>query len=261
MFAWLGTNTISNKTIVYVQTNDEALVGTQRLVLRGCDSLNNLHEINYYINVSSNSAPEFDTDIQTQWNLNLNDNITYKLPAFSDPEGNDVGEVYINAMENQDFPKFVKYVNSTQTIIMNPTSRLFNGRTYYFSVVLKEKNSDFMMNTYYMTIKMSGDPIDEANEMENATKIQMTIPYLNYHSEGVFKFSHPVNMKFIENNFSKVFKVYINNTEKKREELRDIEYKWFNSNTTFNFTARFQEPYMYGLLNKRNDLLIFECLN
>jgi predicted transcriptional regulator len=65
LFAWLGTNTVANKTIVYVQTNDEALVGTQRLVIRGCDSLNNLHEINYYINVSSNSAPEFDTDIQT----------------------------------------------------------------------------------------------------------------------------------------------------------------------------------------------------
>ena len=69
-------------------------------MIRGCDLVNNLHEINYYINVSSNSAPEFDTDIQTQWNLNLNDNITYKLPKFSDPEGNDVGEVYINSMEN-----------------------------------------------------------------------------------------------------------------------------------------------------------------
>lgn len=80
---------------------------------------------------------------------------------------------------------------------MNPTSRLFNGRTYYFSVVLKEKNSDFMMNTYYMTIKMSGDPVDEASLMENATKIQMTIPYLDYHSKGIFEFSHPVNMKFL----------------------------------------------------------------
>lgn len=87
-------------------------------------------------------------------------------------------------MENQDFPTFVKYQNSTQSIIMNPTSILFNGRTYYFSVVLKEKNSDFMMNTYYMTVKMSGDPVDEASLMDNATKISMTIPTLNYHSEG-----------------------------------------------------------------------------
>ena len=60
----------------------------------------NIHEINYYINVSSNSAPEFDEDIQTTWNLNLNDKISYKLPKFTDPEGNDVGEVYVDKMEN-----------------------------------------------------------------------------------------------------------------------------------------------------------------
>jgi hypothetical protein len=85
---------------VYVQTNDESLVGTQRLAIRGCDVQSNLHEINYYINVSSNSAPEFDEDIQTTWNLNLNDKISYKLPKFTDPEGNDVGEVYVDKMEN-----------------------------------------------------------------------------------------------------------------------------------------------------------------
>lgn len=83
-----------------MQTNDESLVGTQRLSLRGCDSVSNLHEVNIYVNVSSNSAPEFNTDLQTQWNLNWGDNITYKLPPFSDPEGNDVGVVYINSMEN-----------------------------------------------------------------------------------------------------------------------------------------------------------------
>lgn len=167
---------------MYVQTNDESLVGTQRLVIRGCDTLNNLHEINYYINVSSNSAPEFDEDIQTSWNLNLNDKISYKLPKFSDPEENDVGEVYINTMENQEFPKFVTYTNSTKTISMNPADKKFSGRTYYFSVVLKEKNSDYMMNIYYMTIKMSGEPWDEAAENDKKAKVQITVPYLNYHS-------------------------------------------------------------------------------
>ena len=75
------------------------MIGTQRLVIRGCDHFNNVHEINYYINVSSNSAPEFLTDIQTVWSLNQGDNITYKLPNFYDPENNDDGEVYINQIE------------------------------------------------------------------------------------------------------------------------------------------------------------------
>ncbi len=63
-FAWLGSSS-NSRSRVYVQSNDESLVGTQRLMIRGCDEVNNLHEINLYVNVSSNSAPEFVEDIQT----------------------------------------------------------------------------------------------------------------------------------------------------------------------------------------------------
>ena len=61
--------------------------------------------------------------------------------------------------------------------------------------------------------------------------------------------------------FNSIFKVYVNNTLKEREELRDLVIIPINSTRKLNFTARFQNPYMYGLLNKRNDLLIFECIN
>jgi hypothetical protein len=64
-FSWLGAGSTSNISTVYVQTNDESLVGTQRTVIRGCDNANSLLEINFYVNVSSNSAPEFNEDIQT----------------------------------------------------------------------------------------------------------------------------------------------------------------------------------------------------
>ena len=144
-------------------------MGTQRLVLRGCDNTNNLLEINFYVNVSSNSAPEFNTDIQTQWALNVNDVVPYKLPAWTDPEGNDPGQVYINSMENQDFPAFVTFDNATNTIKMSPNTTAYQGRTYYFSVVLKEINSDYMLNIYYMTIKINGDPVDATAQTANAT--------------------------------------------------------------------------------------------
>jgi hypothetical protein len=58
-FANLGSGNTTNSTTVYVQTNDESLVGTQRTIIRGCDLSNDLLEINFYVNVSSNSAPEF----------------------------------------------------------------------------------------------------------------------------------------------------------------------------------------------------------
>jgi hypothetical protein len=194
--------------------------------------------------------------------LNLNDKISYKLPKFTDPEGNDVGEVYVDKMENQEWPAFVTYTASSTTIHMNPNHKKYNGRTYYFRVVLKEKNSDYMMNIYYMTIKMSGEPWDEEAENENKTKVVINIPHLDYHSKGLVEFSVPVNMSAILSDFNQIFKVYVNNTLKEREELRDLEIIPIKeSKTQFAFIARFQKPYMYGLLNKRNDLLIFECIN
>jgi hypothetical protein len=60
--------------------------------------------------------------------------------------------------------------------------------------------------------------------------------------------------------FYKVFNVYVINTVKEREAIRDIEFNIIN-NRTINFTVRFEHPYLYGLLNKKNDLLYFEVLN
>ena len=71
--------------------------------------------------MSSNSAPEFSTDVQTQFALTMNTNSSYTLPNFYDPEGNDVPMIYINSMENQKFPDFVSYDNSTKTIFFRPS--------------------------------------------------------------------------------------------------------------------------------------------
>jgi hypothetical protein len=264
-FAWLDSGSLEKNTTIWVQTDDENLVGTQRTLLRGCDSMNRLHEINLYVNVTSNSAPEFTEDIQTQWNLDVEDKINYKLPPFRDPEGNDVGEVYINSMENQDFPAFINYTNATTTISMNPNNRLYQGRTYYFSVVLKEKNSDSMMNIYYMTIKINGDPVDpEDLKPPNKTEVAMTLQYLNYSSMGQVKFSMAVlPFVFLPENkaiFWEVFDVYVYNTLKDREEIIDIDFMVID-NATVNFTIQFNNPYMYGLLNKKSDNLVFRCKN
>lgn len=224
-FSWLDSGSFDKNTTIWVQTDDENLVGTQRTIIRGCDSMSRLHEINFYVNVTSNSAPEFVEDIQTQWNLNVGDKIPYKLPAFKDPEGNDVGEVYINQMENQEMPPFVNYTNETMTINMKPDNLLYQGRTYYFSVVLKEKNSDFMQNIYYMTIKINGDPIDpEDLKPPNKTEVAMTLQYLNYSSMGQLQFSMAVLPDvFIDparkQDFYDVFDVYVINTLKDREEI------------------------------------------
>lgn len=64
-------------------------------------------------------------------------------------------------MENQKFPDYVTYDNATQTINFRPNLPQHQGRTSYLSVVLKESNSDYMLNIYYLTLKVSGDPIEK----------------------------------------------------------------------------------------------------
>jgi hypothetical protein len=91
-------------------------------------------------------------------------------------------------MENQEFPPFINYtmMNTTKpALLMTPNHLRYQGRTYYFSVVLKEKNSDTMMNVYYMTVKILGDPVDEDDlRPPNKTEVNMTITSLNYKSQG-----------------------------------------------------------------------------
>lgn len=59
---------------------------------------------------------------------------------------------------------------------MKPNTTDYQGRTYYFSVVLKEKNSDYMMNIYYMTIKMLGDIVEPEEYVEpNKTTVSMSV--------------------------------------------------------------------------------------
>jgi len=60
--------------------------------------------------------------------------------------------------------------------------------------------------------------------------------------------------------FFELFDVYVINTVKERESIRGIEFTVIN-NRTINFTVQFQNPYMYGLLNKKSDNLIIKCKN
>jgi len=221
--------------------------------------MSNLLEVNFYINVSSNAAPVFETDIQTQWNLNVGDNITYALPKFRNPDGNDAAIVHINAMENQDFPPFVNFTNATNSITFLPNNRQYQGRTYYFSVVLKQVNSDFMVNIFYMTVKMGGDPLDPAELLPpNKTAVGVKLQYLNYSSMGQISFSMAV-LPYIfaaENSsqFWEVFDMYVIDVNSDRQEIVGVEFIVID-NKTVNFTVQFQNPYMYGLLNMLADTL------
>jgi hypothetical protein len=65
------------------------MVGTQKLIIRNCDSLDRLLELYLYIEIKANNHPNFNTEVQVSFSMANGETLTYKLPPSSDPENND----------------------------------------------------------------------------------------------------------------------------------------------------------------------------
>ena len=146
---------------IQVQTDDEDKVGVQRVVFRDCDALSRLLEVNLYIEVLSNNPPDFVTELETSFTMAVGDVVSYKLPPVVDSEGNDIPEVYIDKMNGAEdkFPPFLMFENATNTITFKPDSQWVQGRTYYYTIVVKESNSDSVLYPYYGVVTITGQQV------------------------------------------------------------------------------------------------------
>ena len=256
-----------------IQTDDDAKVGIQKTIIRSCDSLDRLLEMNLYVEVLSNTYPDFVTEPETAFVVALNDVYQYKLPEITDPEGNDEPEVYIGKMDQQadKYPPFLLFNNKTNTITLQPDSKQYQGRTYYFTIVAKEKNSDSVKYSFYATVRVEGEIISaldpETEDGRQITQVNYTILEVDDKGRGALKFSSPINMAWLEVNFHDFFRVYWRDTtyRKTREDLPflDFETTRFSEDAmTVNFTARFEKPYRLGLLVKKSDRIWIDvCKN
>lgn len=102
--------------------------------------MNRLLELNLYINVLSNTHPDFTETVQTSFDMVINTTLTYQLPPVEDPNANDIAVVYVAPMEAQEdrYPDFLMFENSTNRIVFRPTSRWDIGQAFYFIIVVKE---------------------------------------------------------------------------------------------------------------------------
>lgn len=164
---------------IYIQTNDENKVGSQQVIVRNCDAMNRLLELNLYINVLSNTHPDFVDTVQTSFTMAVNETFTYQLPVVEDPNANDVPVVYVAKMEAQEdrYPPFLMFENSTNTIIFRPIDRWSAGQTFYFIIVVKEQNSDTVKFVYYCTLTMQG-VIEVRDTTINYTDIDYSINWI-----------------------------------------------------------------------------------
>lgn len=249
---------------VEIQTDEDDMVGVQKTIIRDCDALGRLLELNLYIEVLSNTHPDFVTEPDTSFTMAVGDVISYKLPPVVDPDGNDIPEVYIDKMDAQEekYPPFLMFENQTNTITLKPDSEWVQGRTYYYTIIVKESNSDSVKYSFYCTVKITGEPV-EKNDTIDYTVVNYTINYIDDEGNGSIFFTEPIDMEWLsqDGRFFDMFRVYWRDTmaSKTQEDLalQDFVINTFNTTDqqTLNFTMTFHKPYMIGLLLKKSDRL------
>ena len=112
------------------------------------------------------------------------------------------------------------FENATNTITLKPDSQWVQGRTYYYTIIVKETNSDSVKYSFYCTVKITGEPI-EKDDTINYTDINYTINYIDDEGNGSLYFTNPINMTFLEDRFFDMFRTYWRDTmaSKTQEDL------------------------------------------
>ena len=130
----------------HIFTLNENDIGQHKTILRGCSSFNELIELYLEVIVISNTYPDFVEELQTTFIVYVNETLEYKLPAAYDDDGNDTPVVIIEY--DSEIPPFMFYDNITQTITFKPDDNRLMGQVFYFRVVVKEENSDYVQYSY-----------------------------------------------------------------------------------------------------------------
>ena len=148
-----------NNYTIFIQTDSEDKIGTQKVIIRNCDELDRLLELNLYIEVLSNTHPDFDekNKIKTNFDVEVGKKLVYSLPKVEDPEGNDEAVIEVIPMEGQQYPNFLTYVVNNNELIFDTKDEYDAGQTYFFAIKIREKNSQSVSFEYYCTVNVLGD--------------------------------------------------------------------------------------------------------
>lgn len=92
--------------------------------------MNQLIELNMYIDIKQNTYPTFEEDLQTSFTLSVNDTYEYVFPNLIDKEGNDIPEVLVVPMIDTpeikyEYPPFMFYNDVTKTLSFRPDSEWY----------------------------------------------------------------------------------------------------------------------------------------
>lgn len=62
-------------------------------------------------------------------------------------------------MEGKPYPAFLFFNRDTNTLKFTPVYKKYEGNTYYFQIIVKEKHSDSVLYPYYCTVILEGKKV------------------------------------------------------------------------------------------------------
>ena len=133
----------------------------------------------------------------------------YTLPEVYDPDSNSLIEVYLDQYPDEGwskYPPFLTFENETNILIFTPDTIWVRGRNYYFSMVVKEANSDTIMTRYLASVVINGEPTTDIQyRIQNLKQPDPLKPL-----QGTIIFDQTVNTTYIDWNrkFYKMFDIY-----------------------------------------------------
>ena len=131
---------------------------------------------------------DFITYPETSFTLNVGEEFSYELPEFSH---RDPPKVYIDKMNGTEdkYPPFIKFFNDTKTIVMSPDSVSYQGRTYYYTIIVLDgdSDSDDIRYVFECTVEITGELIDTTGIVEYED-ITYRIESLGLDGKGILYF-------------------------------------------------------------------------
>lgn len=82
---------------------------------------------------------------------------------------------------------------------------------YYFTTIVKERNSYANSIPYYCTVNITGNKTD-TKKFSETIPVDWAINWMHYTSKGSILFTYPVNSQWLEKNFFLMFRIYWQDT-------------------------------------------------
>lgn len=145
------------------------------------------------------------------------------------------------------------------TLTFRPDHYKYAGRSRYFTLKIKEKNSvdESLTNVFNCVVNVGGELWHPDDDIE-WKDVMFKIGKLGSDSKGSIMFKEPMNLTFVADHLTEIFDFYVkNNTFRDHNEtvsIIDIVVDNISPDgKLLNYTAEFKDPYLLGLLKKIPD--------